>query len=194
MSDIVPGIQEGPYIKVPDDDTKPGEKVRFTVKIPDDLLKDGRTFYLLTVDEDGNIIILENESLENGEITATGIAGATYQIIYEDGGSTLSDHLTSDGTILSEDGKELQVSTKHCFWHWLILLVTLLGAVAGIILGRRKKKYTWPIFAGTDVLIILLAIAGSCKLDWLFAVVCMILLLLTGFVFHKKNRDTVEEQ
>ena len=140
------------------------------------------------------MIVLENESLENGILSVTGEPGAAYQIIYEDGGSALADFLYEDGRLSDQEGKPVTVSTNHCFWHWIILLVTILGTATGMILGRKKRKYTWFTFAGTTVLIILAAIAGFCKLDWLFTVICMVVMLMTGVLYHRKERDTAETE
>ena len=186
---IDPNIQPGPYVSVENSDiTDNGDSTVIKVKIPKELQKEGRTFYLIRVDADGNVIVLQNESLEDGIFSAVGEAGVTYQIVYEDGGSVLADMLSEDGKLTDADGKAITVSTNHCFWHWLMLLVTLLGMAAGMLLGSRKKKYVWVAFAGTAVLVILFAVLGFCKLDGLFAIVCMICMLLAGLLHHKKNR------
>lgn len=195
LSELIPGIQEGPYIKVPilsDDATEEaanqqGEEVRFTFEIPKDLIAEGRTFYLMMVDDDGNIIILENESLEDGCFTANGIAGASYEIIYEDGKSQLADMISEDGKIVSEDGKTVTVKTV-CFWHFMILIVTIIGAGLSLILGKKKKSYSLYSYLGTLVLSILFAILGSCNLDWIFAMVCTVAISF----LEKHIRDSEE--
>ena len=58
-------------------------KVTFTIDIPEEIAKEGRTYYLVTVDKDGNIVVLQNESIVNGTLTFTGDPNATYQIVYE---------------------------------------------------------------------------------------------------------------
>lgn len=192
---LAPDVQPGPYVEAESSETTGEDGLAvIKVEIPEDLQKEGRTFYLIRVDEDGNVIVLENESLENGILSVTGEPGAAYQIIYEDGGSALADFLYEDGRLSDQEGKPVTVSTNHCFWHWIILLLTILGTATGMILGRKKRKYTWFTFAGTTVLIILAAIAGFCKLDWLFTVICMVVMLMTGVLYHRKERDTAETE
>ena len=44
----------------------------------------------MAVDNNGNVYVLKNESMENGTITATGDSDVTYQIIYEDNSVALA--------------------------------------------------------------------------------------------------------
>ncbi|MDD3369353.1 MAG: hypothetical protein PHP50_10805 [Lachnospiraceae bacterium] len=84
IKEIAPSIQPGPYVKLPEDaaeTTDENGNAIFTVEIPADLLADGRTFYLVTTDSNGNVVVLLNESIENGVISVTGDPNATYQII-----------------------------------------------------------------------------------------------------------------
>mgnify|MGYP004661339623 CR=1 FL=1 len=195
-------IQAGPYVQ-PESSVTGGSMggntetgtgtgtATILVEIPEDLRAEGRTFYLMMTDADGNIIILPNESLEDGIISVTGSADAVYQIIYEDGGSTLADMLTEDGKLTDANGKLLTVSTNHCLWHWLILVITLLGLGAIALLGRKKKKYIWFFGAVTTVLDLIVAIIGFCVFDWIFLIVGVLsMLLLAAFLYRGGNDDS----
>ena len=191
-------IQAGPYVQ-PESSVTGGNTggntetgtATILVEIPEDLRAEGRTFYLMMTDADGNIIILPNESLEDGIISVTGSADAVYQIIYEDGGSTLADMLTEDGKLTDVNGKLLTVSTNHCLWHWLIFVITLLGLGAIALLGRKKKKYIWFFGAVTTVLDLIVAIIGFCVFDWIFLIVGVLsMLLLAAFLYRGGNDDS----
>ena len=190
------GIQSGPYVQ-PENSANPGNTAEKTetgtttilVEIPEDLRVEGRTFYLMMTDADGNIIILPNESLEDGIISVAGSADAVYQIIYEDGGSTLADMLTEGGMLTNGNGKVMAVSTNHCLWHWLILVITLFGLGAIALLGRQKKKYILFFGAVTTVLDLIAAIIGFCTLDWIFLIVGVLLMLLLAAFLYRGGGD-----
>ena len=190
-------IQAGPYVQPESSIT--GESTggntgvgtaTLLVKIPEDLRAEGRMFYLMMTDADGNIIILPNESLEDGIISVTGSADAVYQIIYEDGGSTLENMLTEGGMLINGNGKVMTVSTNHCLWHWLILVITLFGLGAIALLGRQKKKYILFFGAVTTVLDLIVAVIGFCTLDWILLIVgILLMLLLTAFLYRGRGDD-----
>ncbi|MDD3369354.1 MAG: hypothetical protein PHP50_10810 [Lachnospiraceae bacterium] len=77
----------------------------------------------------------------------------------------------NDGTLIGADGKVISVATNHCYWHWLILLVVLVGSAAALVLGRKRKKQAWLVLGAAMILYVLFAILGTCYLDWIFAVV-----------------------
>ena len=193
-----PAIQPGPYIQIPEELQNTVEEdgnIRFTVAIPSELLEDGRTFYLTTVDSNGNVMILTNDSIEDGMISVTGDPHATYQIIYEDDGATLADMIGNDGTLIGTDGKSVQVSTNHCFWHWLILLVMLIGLATAIILGRKKKKMVLLSLVIATILTIVLAILGNCLFDWIFTIVAVIVMAIIAVMLsrNKEKNESISE-
>lgn len=172
VRNILPEIGAGPYIQ-----------------IPDDLKAEGRNFYLIGVDAEGNIIILPNESPEDGMLTVTGTPGTTYQIIYEDGSTLLSGLLTEDGKLMDADGNRIQVNTNHCFWHWIILMLALAGTL--LILLRRKYPRQQLLILGIAVVLMLLCILfGWCRWDVIFTIVgavVMTALTMPGF-FRSRQR------
>ena len=160
LQKMVPNLQPGPYIEIMkgnefnvnnmgelDEGIIAGEdgRVRFTIDIPHEIAKEGRTYYLVTVDEDGNITVLQNESIVDGLLTFTGDPNATYQIIYEDGGTTLTSVLNEEGHLVDENGKPVTVDMNHCFWHYLVFILSLMGVVL-IFLNKDKKKVATALF------------------------------------------------
>ena len=39
------------------------------IDIPEEIAKEGRTYYLVTIDKDGNIVVLQNEGIVDGTLT-----------------------------------------------------------------------------------------------------------------------------
>ncbi|MDD6844587.1 MAG: hypothetical protein PUE32_03355, partial [Clostridia bacterium] len=184
---IDPSIEPGAIIKVDDGGYEEGETVRITVKIPDELLASGRTFYAVTVDGDGNIIVLTNESIEEGTLTITGKAGAYYAIVYEDGTGRLADMLTSDGKVLSPDGSTLQIKPDKCFMHWIILLIALAGIILELLL-KRKKLVQIAAMALLAVAMVICIIAGSCIYDIVLAVLGILSMMLVKVLLLEGKR------
>ena len=84
----------------------------------------------------------------------------------------------------------MTVSTNHCLWHWLILVITLFGLGAIALLGRQKKKYILFFGAVTTVLDLIVAVIGFCTLDWILLIVgVLLMLLLTAFLYRGRGDD-----
>ena len=184
---IDPSIEPGAIIKIDDDGYEESETVRITVKIPDELIASGRTFYAVTVDGDGNIIVLTNESIEEGTLTITGKAGAYYAIVYEDGTGRLADMLTSDGKVLSPDGSTLQIKPDKCFMHWIILLIALAGIILELLL-KRKKLVQIAAMALLAVAMVICIISGSCIYDIILAVLGILSMMLVKVLLLEGKR------
>ncbi|MGN0339552.1 MAG: MBG domain-containing protein [Lachnospira sp.] len=184
---IDPSIEPGAIIKIDNDGYEEGETVRITVKIPDELLASGRTFYAVTVDGDGNIIVLTNESIEEGTLTITGKAGAYYAIVYEDGTGRLADMLTADGKVLSSDGSTLQIKPDKCFMHWIILLIALAGIILELLL-KRKKLVQIAAMALLAVAMVICIIPGSCIYDIVLAVLGILAMMFVKVLLLEGKR------
>ena len=184
---IDPSIEPGAIIKIDDDGYEESETVRITVKIPDELIASGRTFYAVTVDGDSNIIVLTNESIEEGTLTITGKAGAYYAIVYEDGTGRLADMLTSDGKVLSPDGSTLQIKPDKCFMHWIILLIALAGIILELLL-KRKKLVQIAAMALLAVAMVICIISGSCIYDIVLAVLGILSMMLVKVLLLEGKR------
>lgn len=188
-------IASGPYIQIPETEkgdslTKKGN-VSFTLSVPEELKKPGRTYYLVAVDKDGNVIILQNESIEEGTLTFTGDVDLTYQLIYEDNGGLLSDIISEDGRLIDKNGKTITVKTNHCFWHFIILLLGIIGMILTLLF--RKKKRTKFLIIGMDILFMIgCIILGWCRWDVILAVLCGILMFLITRLGRNSSEEAVE--
>ena len=176
ITGIDPDIKAGPYVVLNADG-----KGELSFDIPSDLKKDGRTFYVMAVAKDGSVVIIPNESIEDGTFSFSGDPDLTYQIIYEDGGAKLSENIGENGVLTGEDGKAVKVSTASgCFYHWIILVTGLIG-IALLYIFRRKKKrpaVLTVIFAIDTALMIMLVMIGYCVWDKVFMVVGVVLMAL----------------
>ena len=118
-------IQTGSYILSDTDE--------ISFDIPDELKADNRTFYLVTVDADGNVVILQNESTEAEEFEALGEAGTVYQLIFEDGETPLAAFISDAGILeTSENSKPI--------WPWIVLAVVVLGAGTFFFIYKKKNN------------------------------------------------------
>lgn len=174
-------IVGGPYVVLSDEEKKAADgadKVQIIITIPDELMKDGRVFYLTYVDKDGNVIVLSNDSIEDGVICATGDPDAVYQIIYEDNGAKLLENLGPDGQLIGESGKEVTVKTNHCYWHYIILLIGLIGAFLTLVFRKRRRP---AIITGvvTVILMLICTYFGLCALDVLMLGVGLLMMVIT---------------
>lgn len=191
IKELDPQINEGPTVKVvtvseedansdktPDSTGKTTVKVdgasdgtaeykdgKIIVKIPDDLMAENRTFYLMTVDSEGNVIVLTNEDLEDGYICVTGDPDAVYTILYEDGDIPLAGMIQEDGTLADENGETVTVEVVNsdgCFWHWITLVVALIGAAILIMLRNKEKKYQSIAMIATLLVLVIGVVLGNC--------------------------------
>lgn len=69
------------------------------------------------MDADGKVVVLQNQSTEDGVFSAAAPAGTVWQMVYEDNGAELSDYVAKDGTVPTTGTDVLHVSTNHCLWH-----------------------------------------------------------------------------
>ena len=165
-------------------------KVTFTIDIPEEIAKKGRTYYLVTVDKDGNIVVLQNESIVNGTLTFTGDPNATYQIVYEDGGATLPDVLNENGWLVDENGKSVTVDTNHCFCHYIVLLLAAIGIFLTLFFRGKQKKQLLTIGIDTIAMIIL-TLVGWCTWD-IIVTILGVVIMCAIFFWSKKNKDSNE--
>jgi hypothetical protein len=194
IRDLDPDIKGGPYIQVTsgESSSQNGTKVTFTVPVPKDLQAKNRTFYLVGVDKKGNIVVIKNESLDGKSLTFTGDPDMTYQLVYEDGGAKLDDHIGNDGRLVTKDGKAVTVSTSHCFWHWMILILAVLGAALEYLL-RKKKKAAVAVMPADICLMIICCMLGWCHWDIIAAVIGAFA-VAGSFVYlqRREERQTAE--
>ena len=189
IKELDPEIKVGPFIYIPEvpGDIDDESEIEIIVEIPEDLDEDERFFYIITVDDEGNIIIIIPEVTEDGKLIFTGTPGTTYQIIYEDGEAHLANFIGENGCLVDANGNAITIGKNHCFWHYVILLVSIAGAVLMIVF-KEKRKNQWMVFGVNTVLMILLANLGSCKWDVWFTLLGVVLMFLAILFVVKQER------
>jgi hypothetical protein len=194
IKDLDPDIKEGPYIQVTsgESSSQNGTKVTFTVPVPKDLQAKNRTFYLVGVDKKGNVVVIKNESLDGKSLTFKGDPDMTYQLVYEDGGAKLDDHIGNDGRLVTKDGSAVTVSTSHCFWHWMILILAVLGAALEYLF-RKKKKAAVAVMPADICLMIICCMLGWCHWDIIAAVIGALAVAGSfAYLQRREERQTAE--
>jgi hypothetical protein len=172
-------IQTGPYVKSDSDDIK--------IEIPTDLQKADRSFYLMTSTDDGDIVVLPNESTEDNMFEAQGEADTDYQMIFEDGETPLAGMITDAGVL------DMAAAETNCYNHLVGLGLALLGLIAAALLARKGRKYFWGATAAGLALALAATATGSCHLDWIcFAGEAVVTVAATAALMLKKAN--VKEQ
>ena len=149
-------IQEGPIVipKISEGESHTeGAPVTIRVEIPAETQKENRTFYLMSVDAVGEVIVLEGQVSEDGILTVTGNLdeNATYQIIYEDiedSDTPLSSFVNEGGQLVDTEGNAVIVATaaetsEDAGLNWIPILIILIVVVIGFfffLLWKRKKE------------------------------------------------------
>ena len=105
---------------------------------------------------------------------------------------TESDTESENNSSTGQDDTDSIDSTdqENCFWHWIILAVSILGSIIAIASGRRRKKQALPVLAFATAIELLFAVLGTCYLDWIFAISgVLIILIITVFLYGDKGKD-----
>ena len=165
-------VQTGPYVRSDSDS--------IAVEIPSDLQKSDRNFYLMTAKDNGDIVILPNESTEENMFEANGEADTDYQMIFEDGDTPLASMITESGVLDTS-------AAAGCINHGVGLGLALLGLLAAALLARMGKKYFWAASAAGLALALVASATGSCSLDWIyFAGEAIVTIAVTAALMLKK--------
>ena len=188
IQDKVPDVQPGPYVQVPQGQDDAGnENQQFTIKIPDELVKEERIYYLVAVDDNGNIVILQNEDVTDGVLTFTGNPNSVYQIVYEDGTAYLDDMLNENGFLVDENGDVITVNTNQCFWHYIIIVLALIGIALSLFFKDKRKSQLLAVGIVT-ILMLILTIAGWCIWDVIFAILAEVIMVAVIICSKKQAR------
>ena len=99
---------------------------------------------------------------------------------------TISSRYFSTYALVYTDSPDMAepVSEKHnCFMHWFILAAALIGEILALLLRRREDKK--KLLIGTEcvdiVIMLALAIIGSCMWDWIIFAIGTAAIVLTVF-------------
>lgn len=149
------------------------EDIEITLDIDESLRSDERTFYILR-SHDGAVTMLFDKDDDQNTITFSSKYFSTYALVYTD----------------SPDVAKVLNDTHNCFMHWIILALALIGEVCAIIFRRRKDKM--KLLIGTEcgdiVLMLVLAILGSCMWDWNVFAIGTVAIAVTLFLNVKKEQ------
>ena len=146
------------------------DDIEITLDIDKGLQADGRIFYILRSHE-GAVTMLFDLDEEPDTITISSRYFSTYALVYTD----------------SPDMAE-PVSEKHnCFMHWFILAAALIGEILALLLRRHEDKK--KLLIGTEcvdiVIMLALAIIGSCMWDWIIFAIGAAAIGVTVFLPHE---------
>lgn len=197
---LVPEVKEGPFVYISsdltltDDITDEEAERQMILELPEYLDVEGRVFYLVTVDAEGNIVVIQTEVTEDGMLIFAGNPNATYQLVYEDGTAHLVNLISEGGYLVNANGDIISISNIHCFWHYIILVLACIG-IALMFFFKDKRKHQWMVLGIDAVLMILLTNTGYCKWDvWftLFGIVFMLLVIL--WMKKKDSKELVQGQ
>lgn len=200
---LVPSVKEGPYIYIPNvlidpnnpnastdptnpDITEDGAQVQIRLELPEYLNAEGRNFYLITVDEEGNIVVILAEVTEDGVLVFEGNPNATYQLVYEEGEALLASMISEGGYLVNANGDVITVSETHCFWHYMILVLAAIGT-AVLFFFKENRKNQWLVLGIDAVLMILLTVTGNCNWDMCFTIFGIVLMLVV--ILGKKDSN-----
>lgn len=79
-----------------------------------------------------------------------------------------------------------------CIMHWIILVAAIAAAIVEFV-SKNNKKTGMIAMAVYAVAAIILAVMGSCSLDWIFAIAGLAVLAVEFFLLKKKE-DEAEEK
>ena len=149
------------------------EDIEITLDIDESLRSDERTFYILR-SHDGAVTMLFDKDDDPNTITFSSKYFSTYALVYTD----------------SPDAAKVLDDKHNCFMHWIILALALIGEACAVIFRRRKDKRKLLIGAecGDIVIMLILAILGSCMWDWIVFAIGTATIALTLFLNVKKER------
>ena len=149
------------------------EDIEITLDIDESLRSDDRTFYILR-SHDGAVTMLFDKDDDQNTITFSSKYFSTYALVYTD----------------SPDVAKALNDKHSCFMHWIILALALIGEACAIIFRRRKNKRKLLIGAecGDIVLMLVLAILGSCMWDWIVFAIGTVAIAVTLFLNVKKEQ------
>lgn len=156
------------------------QELEITIDIPDELKVDGAAYSIMRC-HDGACVLLSDLDENPDTITIRTQLFSTYAICYaaaenveEESEETVT---TADTEIVDAEASAAGTKTADmdqtksgdtCHLHWWILVLAILGAI--LLLGLKKVSvpYQTAILVIDLAAALLLAIFGTCSLDWIF--------------------------
>ena len=118
-------------------------------------------------------------------LTFTGNPNSVYQIVYEDGTAYLDDMLNENGFLVDENGDVITVNTNQCFWHYIIIVLALIGIALSLFFKDKRKSQLLAVGIVT-ILMLILTIAGWCIWDVIFAILAEVIMVAV-IIWSKKQ-------
>ena len=120
-------------------------------------------------------------------LTFTGNPNSVYQIVYEDGTAYLDDMLNENGFLVDENGDVITVNTNQCFWHYIIIVLALIGIALSLFFKDKRKSQLLAVGIVT-ILMLILTIAGWCIWDVIFAILAEVIMVAVIICSKKQAR------
>ena len=98
--------------------------------------------------------------------------------------------LNENGYLVDEHGDVITVSTNHCFWHYIILMLALIGIALSLVFRDKRKNQLLAVGVITILMIILIFI-GWCIWDVLFTILAEA--IMVAFIIWSKNKQEDDE-
>lgn len=86
---------------------------------------------------------------------------------------------------------ETQNADSFCFWHWIIVIIALIGIVLTLL--ARRRKYAIIIAAIDTVLMLICVILGSCVWDIVTMLIGVVLLAAMIVMKAKRTSRTADQ-
>ncbi|MDY3795244.1 MAG: InlB B-repeat-containing protein, partial [Agathobacter sp.] len=109
---------------------------------------------------------------------------------------TESDTESENNSSTGQDDTDSIDSTdqENCFWHWIILAVSIIGSIIAFALGKKRKKQALLVLAAATAIDLLFIVLGTCYLDLIFAIAgILIMLIIAGFLYGDNGKDNQGE-
>ncbi|WP_024864676.1 MBG domain-containing protein [Butyrivibrio sp. FCS014] len=203
LKEVAPGLKDLGYVNIKETATD-GDGSGYAIISID--LEDGENYpsgdyYLLTVDEDGRIMLIPSEGITDGNLTFVGDPDMDYKLICDTQGE-LKGMLDPYGYVIAADGKPLSVEIRR--FILFDFLATLAVIAFGILAFLKRKKWGKPYVIVTSVasliLLILTEHMGSIRFFgryslWfaLILIAGILIILQTRYVADKANGNSNQE-
>lgn len=178
------------------------QELEITIDIPDELKVDGASYSIMRC-HDGECVLLADLDENPDTITIRTKLFSTYAICYVAAENAEEESkeavAAADTEIVAADAEASGAAkatdvdpTKRgdtCHLHWWILVLAALGAVLLLLLKKASLSCQTAILVVDLIAVLLLAIFGTCSLDWIFFGVNAAVMIICYIVKIRKNLE-----
>lgn len=189
------GFQVGSYIKI--SITKKNEKgkwnkikelnndIKLFIDVPQiSQISDAKEYYLLQM-RNGEYYLTEDEDhyLETMTVTVSGAAMCAIGYNLPVVETTPTAKPSTKPSYWNQ-----MVNGDFCVWHWFDISILIIGITW--LLAIESKKIRIILLSVMSILCLIIAIMGSCVYDWILAIACIVVMVLThiGKTFYKRHK------